>query len=221
MKFKKGESIRVKQGISDPDYPTIDISGWQGRIVEFDGEDEDGELYIIAWDSISLRNMDSEVILDAIEEGIDYSLITLYANDLEKASPRDKEKDVETALAEIEEEFFWSDLGEQGERIRAVLKTAKSKTEKDSLKAWDTYLKSKLKFPMKVIFVGESEGVFNEGAALSLLSIDSISDMMGIMGTAKLEKGTTASVPLCELDTEEENEANLALYDYCIWFANH
>jgi hypothetical protein len=44
--------------------------------------------------------------------------------------------------------------------------------------------------------------------------------MMGIMGTAKLEKGT-ASVPLCELDTEEENEANLALYDYCIWFANH
>jgi hypothetical protein len=164
--------------------------------------------------------MDSEVILDAIEEGIDYSLITLYANDLEKASPRDKQKDVETALAEIEEEFFWSDLGEQGERIRAVLKTAKSKTEKDSLKAWDTYLKSKLKFPMKVIFVGESEGVFNEGAALSLLSIDSISDMMGIMGTAKLEKGT-ASVPLCELDTEEENEANLALYDYCIWFANH
>ena len=73
---------------------------------------------------------------------------------------------------------------------------------------------------MKVIFVGESEGVFNEGTALSLLSIDSISDMMGIMGTAKLEKGT-ASVPLCELDTEEENEANLALYDYCIWFANH
>ena len=66
MKFKKGESIRVKQGISDPDYPSIDINGWQGRIVEFDGEDEDGELYIIAWDSISLRNMDSEVILDAI-----------------------------------------------------------------------------------------------------------------------------------------------------------
>jgi len=220
MKFKKGESIRVKQGISDPDYPSIDISGWQGRIVEFDGEDEDGELYIVAWDSISLKNMHSDVILDAIEEGIDYSLITLYANDLEKASPRDKEKDVETALAEIEEEFFWSDLGEQGERIRAVLKTSKSKSEKDSLKAWDTYLKSKLKFPMKVIFVGESEGVFNEGATLSLLSIDSISDIMGIMGTAKLEKGT-ASVPLCELDTEGENEANLALYDYCIWFANH
>jgi hypothetical protein len=219
-KFKKGESISVKKGVSDPDYPTIDISGWQGRIVEFDGEDEDGELYIVAWDSISLKSMDANVILDAIEEGIDYSLITLYAKDFEKASPRDKEKDVESALAELEEEFFWSDLGEQGERIRAVLKTAKSNSEKDRLKAWEIYLKSKLKFPMEVIFVGESEGVFKEGTALSLLRIDSVSDVMGVMGTAKLEKGN-ASVPLCELDTENENEANLALYDYCIWYANH
>jgi hypothetical protein len=47
MKFKKGESIRVKQEISDPDYPSIDISGWQGRIVEFDGEDEDQLKYVI------------------------------------------------------------------------------------------------------------------------------------------------------------------------------
>jgi hypothetical protein len=220
MKFKKGESIKIKQGVCDPDYPNIDISGWQGRILEFDGEDEDGELYIIAWDSISLKSMDAAVILDAIEEEIDYSLITLYANDFEKAVPRDKEKDVELALAEIEEEFFWSDLGEQGERIRAVLKTAKSNSEKDRLKAWEIYLKSKLKFPMPLIYVGESEGVFKEGAALNLQSIDSISDVMGIVGTAKLEKGT-ASVPLCDLDSEIENEANLALYDYCIWFANH
>lgn len=220
MKFKKGESIKIKQGVCDPDYPNIDISGWQGRIVEFDGEDEDGELYIIAWDSISLKSMDSTVILDAIEEEIDYSLITLYANDFDIAAPRDKEKDVELALAELEEEFFWSDLGEQGERIRAVLKAAKSNSEKDRLKAWEFYLKSKLKFPMPLIYVGESEGIFKEGAALNLQSIDSISDVMGIVGTAKLEKGT-ATVPLCDLDSETENEANTALYDYCIWFANH
>ncbi len=220
MKFKKGESIKIKQGICDPDYPNIDISGWQGRIVEFDGEDEDGELYIIAWDSISLKSMDSSVILEAIEEEIDYSLITLYANDFDKAAPRDKEKDVELALAELEEEFFWSDLGEQGERIRAVLKTSKSNSEKDRLKAWEIYLKSKLKFPMPLIYVGESEGIFKEGAALNLQSIDSISDVMGIVGTAKMEKGSV-TVPLCDLDSETETDANLALYDYCIWFANH
>lgn len=220
MIFKNGESVRVKDGVMDPDYPLISIGGWQGRVLEFDGEDEDGELYIVAWDSISLKLLNADVVLEAIDEGIDYGLITLYAKDLEKSTARDSEKDVEIALAELEEEFFWSDLGEQGERIRVILNTAKTKSEKDILKAWETYLKSKLKFPMEVIFVGETHGPFKEGGRLSLMSIDSISDIMGIMGTAKLDKGNT-SVPLCELDTESETEANLALYDYCIWFANH
>jgi hypothetical protein len=218
--FKQGDCVRIKQGVNDPDYPEIDLSGWQGRIVSYEGKEADGELYTLAWDSISLKALDEDVILDAIEEEIDYTLISLYAHDLEKAEARDTEKDVELAIAELDEEFFWSDLGEQGARIREVLNTAKSKSEADMLKAWEKHLKSKLKFPVQVIYVGESTGPFKEGAKFQLLGIDSISEIMGLMGTAKLDKGNSV-VPLCDLDVEIEGDDTESMYDYCIWYANH
>lgn len=219
--FKKGDSIRIKDGVCDPDYPEIEIGGWQGRIFELEGADETGqELYTIAWDSISLKSLDAEIILESIEAGIDYAYIALYGNDIEKAAARDTEKDVEAAIAALEEEFFWSDLGEQGERIRQVLATAKSKSETDMLKAWEAHLKKSLKFPIAVVFVGEANGPFKEGAKFSIQGIDSITEIMGIMVTAKMEKGTQL-VPLCDLDVETESAATESMYDYCIWYANH
>jgi hypothetical protein len=219
-KFKKGDCVRVKNGVFDPDYPEIDISGWQGRIEEYEGEGEDGgDLYTISWDSISLRSLDSQIIMDSLEEGIDYTMMALLEEDLEPANARDTEEDVVFAIAELEEAYFWSELGEQGDRIRDLLSQIKSTDVTDVLNHWKKYLESNLSFPLKVIYVGESTDGMSEGAKMTINALDSVEEENGIIALVQFAKGNKM-VPLCDFDVEVETEANQALNDYCVWFAN-
>ena len=55
--FKIGDSVFVRKGVIDPDYD-IDISGWQGRITRINRFIE------IQWDSITLKNMPLELLLE-------------------------------------------------------------------------------------------------------------------------------------------------------------
>ena len=57
MRLKVGDSVKVKEGISCPDHDSICISGWQGRIIEIEGD-----MVGIGWDSITLKQMPLEYI---------------------------------------------------------------------------------------------------------------------------------------------------------------
>lgn len=220
-KFKVGDSIKVVEGTVDPDYDHIEIGGWCGRIFaieELDGED--GTLYTIEWDSISLKSLDPEIILECIEEGIDYKYISLLESDIEKTSARDKPEDVKAAIAFLEEEYFWTDLGEQGERIRKVISTSKSKNEMDLLKAWENHIVKNIKFPLSVIYLGENQKNISEGAKLTVNKIQSIDEEFGLMVSVDY-KSTSMTLPLSDLDVESETDDSLCIQDYLIWYANH
>lgn len=51
--FAAGEPVRVKPGITDPDYPNFPIGGWVGRIAEV----EAGELAscLVRWSQQNVR----------------------------------------------------------------------------------------------------------------------------------------------------------------------
>lgn len=53
MRFKIGDSVRVRKGVLCPDNDAVCLAGWQGRIFEI----EDRDLIGIRWDSITLKNM--------------------------------------------------------------------------------------------------------------------------------------------------------------------
>ena len=38
-KFKVGDKVRVKQGVTDVDYPDMPLGGWAGTITEVAGSD--------------------------------------------------------------------------------------------------------------------------------------------------------------------------------------
>ena len=220
-KFKKGDCVKIKDGVTDPDYPEIDISGWQGRVEEFENDaEEGGELYTIAWDSISLRNLDAQIILDSIEEGVDYTMMAMLGEDLEPAEPRDSEEDVVFAIAELDETYYWSELGEQGDRIREVLSKIKSNDINEVLSFWKSHLENNLTLPIRVIYVGESVDGLSEGAKMTVTAFDSVEEENGIIASVQTSKGNKL-VPLCDFDVETESESNQALNDYCVWFANY
>ena len=117
--FKIGDCVAVKTGTRDPDYD-IDIAGWQGRIVKIE-DGEDGPLATILWDSLTLRQMPEDTLLRSEQDGLDWSLILLYVDELEPAHPRDKiwqaEEQAQEIIARLENEAPEADdeLGEMGE----------------------------------------------------------------------------------------------------------
>lgn len=82
MVFKTGDIVKVKQGVFDPDFGD-DISGWQGKISEVDGD-----IVCIDWDNITLAQCSEKFIICCEEDGLDWERIYLSIDEIEPAIPR-------------------------------------------------------------------------------------------------------------------------------------
>jgi len=97
MGFEIGESVTVKSGVTDPDFG-FDISGWQGRVIEVD----DSDTVFIRWDSLTLNQMGLDLAIRCDEENLDWEVITLSVQEVEKASARDTKIDVDRVASSIQ-----------------------------------------------------------------------------------------------------------------------
>lgn len=101
LDFEVGDSVRVKEGVTDPDS-TADITGWQGRISEV-GEGPDGEPFVVvAWDSHTLRGMPEWYLEQSETESLDWKHFVLKSEDVQHARSRDTQREVDEATEEIE-----------------------------------------------------------------------------------------------------------------------
>ena len=67
--------------------------------------EEEHVIYLIAWDSVTLKEMDLESITRSEEEGLGWDSMYLYEEDIEPASPRDSEGDVKRAIKQIQQDL--------------------------------------------------------------------------------------------------------------------
>jgi hypothetical protein len=89
ISFNIGDSIIVRKGTLDPDFG-FDISEWQGRIKELDSLDS----VLIEWDSITLSNMDFNILVKCEIDDLDWKKMSLLKSEIEKSTPRDSDNDV-------------------------------------------------------------------------------------------------------------------------------
>ena len=75
MKCKIGQTVKVKNGVLCPDDSEFNLSGWMGRIIELDENDE--PTVGIEFDSITLKNMPEKYVKKSEQEGLDWSRIYL------------------------------------------------------------------------------------------------------------------------------------------------
>lgn len=100
MTMNIGDSVAVKSGVADPDFGT-DISGWQGRVEELFDE----ELILIRWDSLTLREMGSALIIRCENENFDWEVMHLHETDVDVVPPRDSKADAFRTAAQLEEKI--------------------------------------------------------------------------------------------------------------------
>lgn len=220
--LKIGDSVVVKQGVKEPDLEEFEIGGWQGRVTEIDTDsDKDNVLVTIEWDSSTLLQMPSDYIEQSELDGFDWSCMVLYDSDLEKSIPRDKKENAKKAKNKLSDKYYWTSLGQEGERISKILHGVNPHNEMKCLQKWVEHLDKELTFPIQAI-VSESEDnwLIKSGDKVEIKSLTHIVDMYGVIASIRLN-GKKYDFPLCDLEVIDKTRTDFQLIgDYGTWFAN-
>jgi len=215
-----GDCIVVKPGVKDPNYG-FDMSGWQGRITEIETYQPGQVTIMFQWDSLSLKRMPASAIRRSEENGLDWTTMGLYPEEVEKAESRDAQSDVDEIIDELSAEHNWDYLGKQGRRIHKVLQDIDEDDELDAFEAWQEYLEAHLKLPFEaVVSEFQERGPLQAGDQVNVIDFQGVEDLYGVLVNIKA-KGKAYVFPLCDLKAADERSANFTLTDdYTVWFAN-
>ena len=215
-KLKIGDSVKVKSNVKDPDFNIL-IEDWQGRISEIN---EKENIIDIKWYSITLENMSNSIIDECEEEGLSWSEMSLSISELELVESRDREKDVQQKIKELERKHVYSYLGEQGRRIQNVLKHISPDDEWKNMETWENHFKKILQFPFEAIVSEVQEYGLDVNDKVKAEEISLIDESYGVI--VKIRKGRKIyHTPLCDLEVRDRNSSNYQpVYDYAVWFAN-
>ena len=215
MAFKKGDIVKVKQGVLDPDFGG-DIGGWQGNV-----SDVDDDVVCIALDSISLSECPAEYITKCEKDGLDWEQIYLPTDDVESAILRDTVADLSDTIGAMHLKHKWDHLGKSCERIHEVFKNTKITDEEELMDAWEQYLKNNLSFPFAAeISEYQNQGPLQQGDKIRIHGVIGNDEHYGVF--VKLRLGKRAfDFPLCDIAVGDKNTNNyLIVDDYSVWFAN-
>ncbi len=217
LNFEVGDCVKVREGVGDPDSD-VDISGWQGRVLEI-AEDESGRpLIFVAWDSYTLKEMPRSYLEQSEMEGLDWQRFLLLIEDIEQAQSRDTQRDVDDVTDEIYSRIGWYSLGEEGKRIQGVLSGVEDEWE--AFKVWERYLAENLRFPFEaVVSEYQHEGALQRGDSIRVQEISLLDDLYGVIVSGKWGR-RSIDFPLCDLDVVGEGVNEQIVSDYALWFAN-
>ena len=216
MDFKIGDCVKVNDGVPDPDDNGLDMSGWQGRITQIE------PTYIMfAWDSISLQAMGKKLIDQYESDGFDWKEMGLEADEISLAEPRDTLKDVAKTVEEFSKDQVYLYL-DNGAEIQEILQGLDPKNTSKLEQRWHKHFGKTLKLPVEAeVFHGDYHGEFCMGSEVTILSLEIIDDIRGIIARVKSKEDGTGYVPLCNLEVlDSKLEGHTLISDYADWFTN-
>lgn len=109
------DCVRLRDTVDESELDFA-IKGWYGRVSSIQFRDEDGWVYGITPDSISIQGIPLGCIEARVEEGDSWFEIWVKADELDRAEPRDTADEAAEAIQQIEREhpeLFPQEEGEQ------------------------------------------------------------------------------------------------------------
>lgn len=77
-----GQAIRIKPGVTAPEFPEVSCAGWTGIIMELIGKKTDPQ-YVVEWDQSTISRMPQSYKDQCEERNLTYSYSCLSAGDME------------------------------------------------------------------------------------------------------------------------------------------
>ncbi len=218
MKFKIGDSVKVKPGIV---VDEMDVSGWHGRIDESDYDDD--EIVCVRLDSIVLRSLSEDYIKAtlAMTTAESFNAFYLRKDDVEPAPPRDTVEDIKTALDDILRKYEWAAEEDGSGEFDLIQQVMLIDEFTDPFDKWNDYIQKNVSFPFRAkVSEFQEYSKVRYGDVLTVKSIEELDYNYGIL--VKVRKRLESFVfPLCDLEAVDKNSPNyLPIRAYVVWFAN-
>ena len=233
VNFKIGDYVKVKKGILEPQEGKYNLEDWQGEIINTFIDKRDGSVVLIKWDSITLRNMPENFIIECIQEALEFSEMYLGADEVTQAECRSNDNEVNNAVRELNEKYDYvqpkagntgdEELDKQEKLIEEILDGVNRENESEVEERWEEYLENNLEFPFKaeVAYRDEDTEKIENGDILDVKKISGTFDLYGII--VETRKGRYKhDVPLCELEVSDKLSDNyIKVEAYNLWFSNN
>ena len=153
-KFSLGDAVRVKLGVTDPDFPDIPFGGWAGTIAAV--EDGDPRTYLVQLNERTLNRIHPIYQKRCERDGLEASQVWMLEEDLEPNVGQSVEIELPTAI--VTEPLS---IDDQDDRIRAVFGLTSDDplpaVDNDSLLAYYQYLITELSFPFEADYSKETD----------------------------------------------------------------
>jgi hypothetical protein len=189
--FAVGSAVRVKPGVTDPDFPDRALAGWSGTVRELD-DAESPPLCLVAWDRRTLDGIDPEHRRRCERDGLDYDSMWLAADALGPAADDDP-----------------------APGLRAVFGPVNA----DSLRRYHAYLAERLSFPFAAVYRDEAPLLkvrVDPILVLRLRPPEEATDGRGLL--AEVVRGDeTLVLPLTAVECAEVDPHRPPLADYAHW----
>jgi hypothetical protein len=221
-KFAVGDPVRVRSGVTDPDFPDIPLGGWAGKITEV--EKGNLPLCLIRWSQETLKNMHPVYRKRCDRDGLDFEEMWLGEDDLEPdaGGPVIVQQPTKMVTPPLS-------MKDQDDRIRAVFGLTRDDLLPDvddaSLRTYYKYLAAKLTFPFEATWAREA-GLGDVTEKVTVLALGGfeddpwIDDHYGILCNAKMNRGD-GELPLAELEKVKGKPNKQLVEEYAYWFWNN
>jgi hypothetical protein len=222
-RFKVGDRVRVKPGVSDPDYPDMPLGGWSGTITEI--IEHKGQINcVFELDKRTLASIHPIYKRRCEIDGLDYETMGLGQEDIELDDGTPVPIEQPTAI--VPRPLSPDD---EDDRIRMVFALTRDDPVPDvteeSLLTYRRYLAAQLTFPIPITS-WERAGPFAERkvtvALTGLLgpSNGGIDEQYGLIAAGHDPKGEAVEIPLDEIEVGKKDPNRRLLSDYSSWFQN-
>ncbi len=221
-RFALGDAVRVRSGVTDPDFADIPLGGWVGKITEV--EEGHPPLYLIRWNQDTLKNMHPVYRKRCERDGLDFEEMWVGEEDLEPdaGDPVILEQPTKIVTPTLS-------MKNQDDRIRIVFGLTRDDLLPDvdeaSLRIYHKHLAANMEFPFAATWareIGMGE-VTEKVTVLSLGGFEDdpwIDDMYGILCKAKMSRGE-GELPLAQIEKVKGKPNKQLVEDYAYWFWNN
>lgn len=79
-----GVRVRVRDGVSSPEFPEVSLAGWTGTVLETSGKPPEVKV-ILEWDADTLSSMPKDYVARCEAQQLYYQMACLGEADVERA----------------------------------------------------------------------------------------------------------------------------------------
>jgi Calcium binding len=221
-RFKPGEKVRVKYGVTVPDFEDIPLGGWTGTVTEVE-EANNQVTYEVEWDHRTLGGMHPVYRKRCERDGLGLEAMWLGEEDLEidDGTPVPIEQPTEIKTPPLSEE-------DEDDRVRMALGLTHDdplpEVSPETLMTYCRYLEANLKFPFFSSYWAKSGPFSSKKVAVPITRLeapvdDEFDEGYGLFGIGS-DQDEEIEIPLDEIELKKKDPNYRLISDYSYWFHN-